>query len=137
MNQQQFNEAGGEKPEYFEEIRTAIIEKQGLSFVYEREDGVIITHNAIYPRQLFWKGNRFYFRAYCHFPGDTRVFRLDRVKSLQVKPRQVHFTKRQQILGVAIAIFVFLLVFLVFLLFSPTYRWHSLRHSIFTYLGIE
>jgi|SRR3989304_7019307 len=137
MNQQQFDEAGGEKPEYFEEIRTAIVEKQGLSFGYEREDGEFITHNAIYPRQLFSKGNRLYFKAYCHFPGDTRVFRLDRVKSLQVKPRHVTFTKRQQILGIIIAILLFLLAFLVLLLFSPTYRWRSLRHSIFTYLGIE
>jgi len=137
MNQQQLDEAGGEKPAYFEEIRTAILEKQRLSFVYEREDGEIITHNAIYPRQIFRKGNRFYFRAYCHFPGDNRVFRLDRVKSLQVKPRHVIFAKRQQILGVIIAILLFLLVFLVLLLFSPKYRWRSLRHSIFTYLGIE
>ena len=102
MSQQQYNEAGGDKPKYFEEIRAAIIEKQGLSFVYEREDGEIITHNAIYPRQLFRKDNRFYFRAYCYFPGDTRVFRLDRVKSLQAKPKQKPLTRRQQILGIAI-----------------------------------
>jgi len=57
MSQRQLDDAIEQK--YFEEIRTAITERQGLSFVYEREDGKIITHNAIYPQQLFKKGNRF------------------------------------------------------------------------------
>ncbi|MGH7801882.1 MAG: helix-turn-helix transcriptional regulator [Thermodesulfobacteriota bacterium] len=116
MDQTQHNETTVYKPKYFEEIRTAIIEKQRLSFVYGREGGEVITHNAIYPRQLFQKGNRFYFRAYCHFPGDTRVFRLDRVKSLQVKPRQEPLTQKQ-ILGVAVVILAALLAFLALLLF--------------------
>lgn len=137
MNQPQHNKTGGEKPRYFEEIRAAIIEKQGLSFVYEREDGEIITHNAVYPRHLFRKGNQFYFRAYCHFPGDTRVFRLDRVKSLQVKPKQEPLTRKQQIVGVVVVVLVLFLAFLVLLLFSHKYRWRSLRHFIFTHLGIE
>ena len=93
MNKPQHNETGGEKPKYFEKIRAAIIKKQGLSFVYEREDGEIITHNAVYPRHLFQKGNQFYFRAYCYFTRDTRVFRLDRIKSLQVKPKREPLTR--------------------------------------------
>ena len=93
MNKPQHNETGGDKPKYFEKIRAAIIKKQGLSFVYEREDGEIITHNAVYPRHLFRKGNQFYFRAYCYFTGDTRVFRLDRIKSLQVKPKREPLTR--------------------------------------------
>jgi len=116
MDQSQHNNTSSDKPKYFEEIRTAIIEKQGLSFVYEREDGEVITHNAVYPRQLFRKGNRLYFRAYCHFPGDTRVFRLDRIKSLQVKPRQEPLTQKQM-LGVIVVILAALLAFLALLLF--------------------
>lgn len=136
MNQLR-NETGGDQPKYFEEVRAAIIEKQGLSFAYEREEGEIITHNAVYPRHLFRKDNRLYFRAYCHFSGDSRVFRLDRIKSLQVKPKQEPITRKQKILGVVVAVLVLFLVFLVLLLFSPKYRWRSLRHSIFTYIGIE
>lgn len=136
MNQSQYNETDGDRAKYFERIRAAIIEKQGLSFVYERQDGKIIIHNAVYPRQLFQKGNQFYFKAYCHFPGDTRVFRLDRIKSLQVKPKQEPLTKKQKILGVVVAVLVLFLAFLVLLLFSHKYRWRSLRHFIFIQLGL-
>jgi len=137
MNKPQHNETGGDKPKYFEKIRAAIIKKQGLSFVYEREDGEIITHNAVYPRHLFRKGNQFYFRAYCYFTGDTRVFRLDRIKSLQVKPKQEPLTRKQKILEVVGAVLVLFLVFLLLLLFSRRYWGRSLRHFIFTYIGIE
>ncbi len=137
MNKPQHNEPGGDKPKYFEKIRAAIIDKQSLSFVYEREDGEIITHNAVYPRHLFRKDNRFYFRAYCYFSGDTRVFRLDRIKSLHVKPKQEPINIKQKIWGVVVAVVVLFLIFLVLLMFSPKYRWRSLRHAIFTYLGIE
>ena len=137
MNKPQHNETGGDKPKYFEKIRAAIIKKQGLSFVYEREDGEIITHNAVYPRHLFRKGNQFYFRAYCYFTGDTRVFRLDRIKSLQVKEKRVPLTRRQKILQIVGAVLMIFLVFLLLLLFSRRYWWRSLRHFIFTYIGIE
>ena len=137
MNKPQHNETGGDKPKYFEKIRAAIIKKQGISFVYEREDGEIFTHNAVYPRHLFRKGNQFYFRAYCYFTGDTRVFRVDRIKSLQVKPKQEPLTRKQKILEVVGAVLVLFLVFLLLLLFSRRYRWRSLRHFIFTYIGIE
>jgi len=137
MNKPQHNETGEDKPKYFEEIRAAIIKKQGLSFVYEREYGEIITHNAVYPRHLFRKGKQFYFRAYCYFTRDTRVFRLDRIKSLQVKPKQEPLTRKQKILEVVGAVFVLFLVFLLLLLFSRRYWWRSLRHCIFTYIGIE
>jgi len=137
MNKPQDNEAGGDKPKYFEKIRAAIIKKQGLSFVYERDDGEIITHNAVYPRHLFQKGNQFYFRAYCYFTRDTRVFRLDRIKSLQVKQKRQPLSRKQKILQVVGAIFMLFLVFLLLLLFSRRYRWRSLRHFIFTYIGIE
>ena len=137
MNKPQHNETGGDKPKYFEKIRAAIIKKQGLSFVYEREDGEIITHNAVYPRHLFRKGNQFYFRAYCYFTGDTRVFRLDRIKSLQVKEKRVPLTRRQKILQIVGAVLMIFLVFLLLLLFSRRYWGRSLRHFIFTYIGIE
>lgn len=81
------NQISDDKPRYFREIRAAIMEKRALSFVYERGDGGVVTHNAVYPRSLFRGIGRYYFRAYCHFPHDIRVFRLDRVRSLQVKPK--------------------------------------------------
>jgi len=117
MNQQQYNEIGEDSPRYFEEIKSAIINKHVLSFVYEKEDGDVITHNAIYPRQLFRENNHFYFRAYCYFTDDTRVFRLDRIKSLQVKLKPKPLTWKQKILIVAVVGFVLLVVFLALLLF--------------------
>jgi len=137
MNKPQQNETGEEKPKYFEKVRAAIIKKQGLSFVYEREDGEIITHNAVYPRHLFQKGNQFYFRSYCYFTRDTRVFRLDRIKSLKLKQKREPLTRKHKILEVVGAVLMLFLVFLLLLLFSRRYLWRSLRHFIFTYIGIE
>jgi len=117
MSQQQYNEIGEDVPRYFEEIKSAIINKQALSFVYEKEDGEIITHNAIYPRQLFRRNDHSYFRAYCHFTNDTRVFRLDRIRSLQVKLKPEPLTRKQKIMIMAGVGFVLLVVFLALLLF--------------------
>jgi hypothetical protein len=123
--------------QYFEQIMAAIKGHEGLSFNYVREDGQITTHNAVYPRQLFRRGNQFYFRAYCHFPGDTRLFRLDRVQSLHVMPKREPLTLRQKILSVILVIVGILIMFILLLLVSPKYRWRSIRRFIFTSFGIE
>ncbi len=96
MNSSQHEKTERDKPKYFEEIRAAIINKQGLSFVYEKKDGKIATHNTVYPYQLFRRGGQFYFKAYCYFPGDTRTFRLDRIKSLRVKVKQEPLTENKK-----------------------------------------
>jgi predicted DNA-binding transcriptional regulator YafY len=127
----------GEQKQRFEQIMAAIKGKEGLSFNYVREDGQTTTHNAVYPRQLFRRGNQFYFRAYCHFPGDTRLFRLDRVQSLHVMPKREPLTRGQKILSAILVIVGILIVFMLLLLVSPKYRWRSLRRFIFTSLGIE
>ena len=80
----------------------SIINKQGLSFVYEREDGKIITHNAVYPREIFTDKNNNYFKAYCYFTKDTRTFRLDRVKSLQSFSKKEPLTLRNYIVVLAV-----------------------------------
>lgn len=137
MNQASNIELDAKQQEYVQKIRGAIIEKQGVSFVYKRQDGETSTHNAVYPRQLFRRKGRFYVRAHCYFSGDTRLFRLDRIKSLEVTPKRKPLTRLQEILGPVFGIAFLLLVFVFFLLFSHKYSWRNLRRYIFTYLGIE
>ena len=126
-----------EQKQHFEQIMAAIKGKEGLSFNYVRADGETTTHNAVYPRQLFRRGNQFYFRAYCHFTGDTRLFRLDRVQSLHVIPERAPRTRRQNILSAILVIVAILIVFMLWLLVSPKYRWRSLGRFTFTSFGID
>ena len=69
---------------YLPKLRDAIEKKEGISFRYSRADGHMTIHNAVYPRKIFKKGGYVFFRAYCHFTRDVRLFRLDRVQSLQL-----------------------------------------------------
>lgn len=69
---------------YLPKLRDAIQKKDGISFRYSRADGHMTIHNAVYPREILRKGNYVFFRAYCHFTHDVRLFRLDRVQSLQL-----------------------------------------------------
>ena len=120
--------------EHRHNIEDAIKKRDAISFRYLRADGQRTRHNAVYPREIFEKGNHIFFRAYCHFTKDTRLFRLDRVQSLQLTSREEHFTTRREIIGVIVTI---VLAFLFLLFFSRRYRWHRLKEFIFMKLGIE
>lgn len=133
MNQVLQSEPSQGRPKYFDEIATAIANRSGLSFVYERADGTIVTHNAVYPREQFQAGGQFYFRGYCYFSCDTRVFRFDRIKSLQVQPRAEARADRRQVLDIIIGILLLALVFLLLLLFGKKYSWRRARER----LGLE
>ena len=122
---------------YLLKIRNAIEQKDRISFKYLRPDGQMIRHNAVYPREIFRKGNHIFFKAYCHFTKDVRLFRLDRVQSLRLTSTEKRFTTRQEIIGAIIAIVFLLIVFLCLLFFSPKYRWRSLRKFILMKLGID
>ncbi len=123
--------------EHIFKIEEAIKKKEAISFRYLRPDGQMIRHNAIYPREIFSKGKHTYFKAYCHFTKDVRLFRLDRAQSLRLTSTEKRFTTRQEIIGVIIAIVFLLIIFLYLLFFSPKYRWQSLRKLIFMKLGID
>ena len=68
-----------EEQEYLLSIRQAIEQKQGLAFKYQRSDGQVTRHNAVYPREIYSDEKHTYFKADCYFTRDVCSFRLDRV----------------------------------------------------------
>ncbi|MGR3178654.1 MAG: thermonuclease family protein [Candidatus Anammoxibacter sp.] len=90
--------------EYLRKIRDAIEQKDVISFKYLRPDGVVIRHNAVYPSEIFSKGKHTYFKAYCHFTKDVRVFRLDRLQSLRPTPKKETLNLRKCIITVVVIV---------------------------------
>lgn len=80
--------------EYLLRIREAIEQKGGLAFKYQRSDGQVIRHNAVYPQEIYSGEKHTYFKAYCYFTRDVRSFRLDRVQSLRRAPKKEPLTLR-------------------------------------------
>lgn len=125
------------EPDYWSQIYEAIYKRSKLSFHYARADGTVSLHNAVYPRKLFrWNGKR-YLRAYCYFPADIRLFRLDRMSSLQVMPRATPPTLIDNLIAFVVAGLIILLIVAGLLLFSEKYTWRSLRKWVFSQLGVQ
>lgn len=125
------------EPDYWSQIYEAIWKRARLSFDYARADGNVTLHNAVYPRQLFrWRGKR-YLRAYCYFPADIRVFRLDRMSSLQVLAPTPAPTLTDKLIGFSAAALIILLIFAGLVLFSEKSTWRSLRKWFSSQLGLH
>jgi len=111
-------------------IRAAIAADASLSFRYEKPDGTVTRHNAVYPKQLFDQGEHILVRAYCHFTRDSRIFRVDRIRAVRIRTRPQDYPLRYDIAGALISLALLAAVFLSLLLFSPKYRWRQLRHRL-------
>jgi len=95
-----------EEQEYLLRINEAIDQKEGLAFTYQRSDGQVIRHNAVYPREIDGDEKDIYFKAYCHFTRDIRSFRLDRVQSLRRAPKKEPVTLRDFVMVVVIIVLI-------------------------------
>lgn len=95
-----------EEQEYLLRIREAIEQKEGLSFQYRRPNGRIISHNAVYPRELYGNEQHTYFKARCYFTRDIRSFRLDRVQLLRQVPKKEPLTLRDYISVVVVILLI-------------------------------
>ncbi|MGH9783755.1 MAG: helix-turn-helix transcriptional regulator [Terriglobia bacterium] len=125
------------EPDYWAQIYEAIYKRAKLSFHYSRADGTITLHNAVYPRQLFrWRGKQ-YLRAYCYFPADIRVFRLDRMSSLQVLAPTLPPTRTEKLVGLVGAVLIVVLVFTGLVLFSEKSAWRGLRKWFASQFGVH
>lgn len=92
--------------EYLLKIKEAIEQKTGLAFKYQRSDGQVIKHNAVYPREIYSDEKHTYFKAYCYFTRDVRSFRLDRVQSLRRAPKKKPLILRDYIKVVVIILLI-------------------------------
>ena len=75
----------------FGKIRDAIINNLVINFNYINGSGVKSNRNAE-PIKLIFNAYTWYLIAYCHKRNEYRMFRLSRIKNVQLTDR--HFTKR-------------------------------------------
>jgi endonuclease YncB( thermonuclease family) len=95
-----------EDQEYLLRIKEAIERRESLSFQYRRSDGRIISHNAVYPWEIYGSEQHTYFKARCHFTRDIRSFRLDRVQLLRQVPKKEPVTLRDYISVVVVILLI-------------------------------
>lgn len=85
--------AGTDK-ERFETLRSAIMQKNAISFTYASSHGET-TDRTAYPLKLVFKSNTWYLQAYCLAKEDYRTFKMNRMLSLRVTPESfagLHFS---------------------------------------------
>ena len=69
--------------EKFTQLKQAVIDKHVIHFDYFNSTGKK-THRSAEPLQLWFKDRTWYLRAFCRTRQDDRVFKLTRIKNLQV-----------------------------------------------------
>jgi len=104
-----------------EVVQAAIAEELPVSFWYERSDGTVTRHNAVYPKVVFQQWHFTLMRAYCHFTRDFRVFRIDRIRSIRIGRRLPYISDRHQFSRVVVALVLVIALFAALFLFSPKY----------------
>ncbi|MCL2058974.1 MAG: YafY family transcriptional regulator [Oscillospiraceae bacterium] len=78
-----FSEWSGINGNYFNELKTAILERRLIKFDYFGATGKK-TYRSAEPTQLWFKSRAWYLKAYCLVRQDFRIFKLSRIKNLYV-----------------------------------------------------
>lgn len=78
-----FLDWGEEREAIFEILKKAIIEKKVISFIYYNSNGEK-TKREVEPYQLWFKSRNWYVKAYCREKKDLRVFKISRIRKLEV-----------------------------------------------------
>ena len=85
--------------QYFDHLKTAILEKRIAEFDYYSTYGEK-THRRIEPIQLWFKSKAWYIKGFCLTRQDIRIFKLTRVKNLTITDE--HFTERDLLATVVV-----------------------------------
>jgi predicted DNA-binding transcriptional regulator YafY len=82
-----FSRWGNTEPdkERFETLKTAILKKQAIAFVYASSYGETTERTAC-PLRLAFKSKAWYLQAYCLLKQDYRTFKINRILSVEVLP---------------------------------------------------
>ena len=78
-----FLDWGEEREAIFEVLKKAIIEKKVISFIYYNSNGEK-AKREVEPYQLWFKSRNWYVKAYCREKKDLRVFKISRIRKLEV-----------------------------------------------------
>lgn len=87
------NDAG-----YFEKIKTAIIEKRIITFLYASGKAETLLREVL-PLKLVFKGAAWYLYGFCRMREDYRFFKLRRIHSLDVTDAHFHLEIPEHILN--------------------------------------
>lgn len=79
----------------FSKIRDAIINTQVISFDYVNRNGDS-SRRFVEPAKLFFNAYTWYLIAYCQLRDEHRMFRLSRIKNVQVTDRQFNVREMQE-----------------------------------------
>ena len=83
--------------EYFEKIKTAIIQKQVITFMYASGKAEKL-YREVMPLKLIFKGTAWYIYGFCKVRQDFRLFKLRRVSELNIKNETFELSAPQSIL---------------------------------------
>lgn len=67
----------------FTEIKRAVLQRRVINFSYVNTEGVG-SNRYVEPLKLLYKGNAWYLVAYYRYRSEHRVFRISRIKNVQV-----------------------------------------------------
>jgi predicted DNA-binding transcriptional regulator YafY len=82
----------------FETIKTAILGKQALSFIYASGKSERLPRTVL-PLKLLFKGSAWYLYGYCELRRDVRFFKLRRIEQLTILPRRFDMDAPEHILS--------------------------------------
>ena len=82
-----------EKEKRFNMIKTAILNKNQIEFVYYNSNGEK-SQRTVEPLQVWFKDKSWYLIAYCKMKQDYRIFKIARIK--EIKILEEHFKRELQ-----------------------------------------
>ena len=78
-----FSDWSGRRQELYEQLKRAILSKRKICFDYYGQYGEV-THRQVCPVQLLFKEYTWYLRGFCEKRGDMRLFKVLRMKRVEV-----------------------------------------------------
>ncbi|MGN0108101.1 MAG: helix-turn-helix transcriptional regulator, partial [Hominilimicola sp.] len=78
-----FSEWGASQQNVFDKLKKAIIEKRVTELEYINSRG-LLSKRSVEPLQMWFKSRTWYLIAYCHKAENYRIFRLSRMKEINV-----------------------------------------------------
>lgn len=90
-----FSDWSGRRGQLYEDIRKAILERHVLRFDYYGQYGEM-SRRTVEPVQLLFKEYTWYLRAFCRDRQAMRLFKLLRMKRVQVLPESFPLAEREE-----------------------------------------
>ncbi len=77
----------------FSQINQAIIDQVTVEITYDSYSGHAISARKVNPYHMLFREGCWYLIGYCHLRGEVRIFRIDRIKSLEVMDEKFQITE--------------------------------------------